>query len=199
MRVPFCCTISLMMEKSVRILDALPARLKQARSENGLSLEAVARLSGVSKSMVSQIERGESSPTIATLWNLTQALNVDFAGLLDASPTPDSIEVIHPDQVPMIDNIGEGCRIRILSPPEQVGKNEIYDLQLSAGGVLDSEPHKRGTREHLTVIEGDVEVRSGKVTTALRVGDTARYAADVPHRIAASKGNARAFLVVQGS
>ena len=188
-----------MMEKSVRILDALPARLKQARSEKGLSLEVVARLSGVSKSMVSQIERGESSPTIATLWNLTQALNVDFAGLLDSSPMSDSIEVIHPDQVPMIDNIGEGCRILILSPPEQVGKNEIYDLRLSAGGVLDSEPHKRGTREHLTVIEGEVEVRSGNVTTALSVGDTARYAADVPHRIAAAKGSARAFLIVQDS
>ena len=72
------------MDNDLPILDLLPARLKEARRAQGLSLDAVAKLSGVSRSMVSQIERGESSPTIATLWNLTRALQVDFAGLLDA-------------------------------------------------------------------------------------------------------------------
>ncbi len=59
----------------------------------GLSLEAVAKLPGVSRSKVSQIERGESSPTVATLWNLTRALQVDFAGLLEVRESP-RIEVI---------------------------------------------------------------------------------------------------------
>ena len=80
-----------MTDKSDAILTQLPARLKEARRVQGLSLDAVAKLSGVSRSMVSQIERGESSPTIATLWNLTRALQVDFAGLLDATPTADQI------------------------------------------------------------------------------------------------------------
>ncbi|TMV70167.1 helix-turn-helix transcriptional regulator, partial [Thioclava sp. BHET1] len=62
------------------IHDRLAASLKAARRSKNLSLDAVAKLSGVSRSMVSQIERGESSPTVATLWNLTQALHVDFAG-----------------------------------------------------------------------------------------------------------------------
>ena len=56
------------------ILTQMPARLKEARRVQGLSLEAVSNLSGVSRSMVSSIERGESSPTISTLWNLTRAL-----------------------------------------------------------------------------------------------------------------------------
>ena len=68
------------------ITDRLAASLREARRAQGLSLDAVAKLSGVSRSMVSQIERGESSPTVATLWNLTQALQVDFAGLLDGKP-----------------------------------------------------------------------------------------------------------------
>lgn len=196
-RTVLIAQISVMTEKSSDILNKLPVRLKEARRVNGLSLEAVAKLSGVSRSMVSQIERGESSPTIATLWNLTRALNVDFAGLLDTTPSSEQIEIVHPDQVPTIDNMGEGCRILILSPPEQVGQNEIYDLRLSAGGVLDSQPHKHGAREHLTVIDGDLEVTSGAETKVLSAGDTARYAADVPHRISALKGPARAFLVVQ--
>ena len=74
---------SVIMENSDAILSLLPARLKDARREKALSFDAVAKLSGVSRSMVSQIERGESSPTISTLWNLTKALQVDFAGLLE--------------------------------------------------------------------------------------------------------------------
>ena len=135
-----------MTDKPDAILTQLPARLKEARRVQGLSLDAVAKLSGVSRSMVSQIERGESSPTIATLWNLTRALQVDFASLLDATPTADQIEVLRSDQVPTIDNMGEGCRILILSPPEQAGLYELYELRLAPGGTLDSQPHARGTR-----------------------------------------------------
>ncbi len=177
-------------------LAQLPARLRDARRTQNLSLDAVAKLSGVSRSMVSQIERGESSPTIATLWNLTRALNVDFAGLLDAGPTAGRIETLRADDVPTIENLGKNLRIRILSPPEEAGKHEVYELIFSLGGVLDSQPHTRGAREHLSVIEGIVDVHSGTDEKRLHAGDTARYNADVPHRITAI-GAARAFLVVQ--
>ncbi|MEP2532970.1 XRE family transcriptional regulator [Shimia sp.] len=180
-----------------QILDLLPSRLREARRNQGLSLDAVAKLSGVSRSMVSQIERGESSPTIATLWNLTRALQVDFAGLLEEGADADRIEVLRDTQVPTIENRGEGCRIRILSPPKDAGKHEVYDIRFSPDGILDSKPHTRGAREHLTVVEGLVEVTSGEGSEDLRSGDTARYAADIPHCIRAKDGPARVFLVVQ--
>ncbi|MGB7242967.1 MAG: XRE family transcriptional regulator [Sulfitobacter sp.] len=185
-----------MTENPDAILNQLPAKLKEARRAQGLSLDAVAKLSGVSRSMVSQIERGESSPTIATLWNLTRALQVDFAGLLDGTQAAAQIETLRAVDVPTIDNLGSGCRIRILSPPEEAGKHEVYELAMSAGGMLDSQPHTRGAREHLTVIEGSLNITSADMTTLLNAGDTARYAADVPHRIAAENGPVRAFLVV---
>lgn len=188
--------LSYMTESSDKMLTQLPARLKEARRAQGLSLDAVARLSGVSRSMVSQIERGESSPTISTLWNLTRALQVDFAGLLDAAASGASIETLRAEDVPTIENLGKRVRIRILSPPEDAGKHEVYELIFSLHGSLDSKPHRRGTREHLTVIEGVVDVTSGDNTSRLQAGDTARYNADVPHRISAV-GAARAFLVVQ--
>ncbi len=185
------------MTSENQILDLLPTRLKEARREQGLSLDAVAKLSGVSRSMVSQIERGESSPTIATLWNLTRALQVDFAGLLEEASTEDRIETIRDAQVPSIDNMGQGCRIRILSPPEEAGKHEVYDLRFAEGGVLDSQPHTRGAREQVTVIEGEIEVTSGAAQDHLSAGDTASYAADVTHCLRATNGPARAFLIVQ--
>ncbi len=185
------------MSSDSHILGLLPSRLKEARRQQGLSLDAVAKLSGVSRSMVSQIERGESSPTIATLWNLTRALQVDFAGLLDDSNTADRIEVLRDGQVPTIENRGEGCTIRILSPPADAGKHEIYDIRFAPDGSLDSKPHARGAREQLSVIEGQVNVTSGDATQSLSAGDTARYAADVAHCIRAMNGPARAFLVVR--
>lgn len=186
-----------MTEKPDDILTRLPARLKAARRAQGLSLEAVSNLSGVSRSMVSQIERGESSPTIATLWNLTRALQVDFAGLLDEDTGRDRITVLRATDVPSIDNMGVGCRIRILSPPEDAGRHEIYDLRFDPGGALVSQPHTRGAQEQLTVIEGTLVVTSGKASNTVAIGDTARYAADVTHSITAKNGPARAFLVVK--
>jgi transcriptional regulator with XRE-family HTH domain len=179
------------------ITDRLAASLRDARRAQGLSLDAVAKLSGVSRSMVSQIERGESSPTVATLWNLTQALQVDFAGLLDGKPQA-GIEVTRAAAAPVIARAA-GVRIRILSPAEAVGEHEVYDLSFQPGAVLDSEPHSTGCREHLTVIEGHLSVTSGEDTSDLGPGDTARYPADRPHSIRAQEGPARAILIVQNS
>ncbi len=187
-----------MTDKTDDILTRLPARLKEARRAKGLSLEAVANLSGVSRSMVSQIERGESSPTISTLWNLTRALQVDFAGLLEESKATDQIEVLRNSEVPSIDNMGESCRIRILSPPEEAGGHEVYDIQFDKNGALNSQPHARGAREQLTVLEGAVRVTSGAAVSELRQGDTARYAADVTHSISADRP-ARVFLIVKNA
>ncbi len=187
-----------MTDNSDDILTRLPARLKEARRAKGLSLEAVANLSGVSRSMVSQIERGESSPTISTLWNLTRALQVDFAGLLEEANNADQIEVLHQAEVPSIDNMGQNCRIRILSPPEEAGGHEVYDIHFGEGGALNSQPHARGAREQLTVLEGAVQITSGSASSELRQGDTARYAADTLHSIS-SIGSARVFLIVKNA
>ena len=180
------------------IHDRLAASLREARKTRGLSLDAVAKLSGVSRSMVSQIERGESSPTVATLWNLTQALQVDFAGLLEGRDAP-GIEVTRAGDAPVIQGRGRGVSIRILSPAETVGEHEVYDLSFTAGGALDSAPHNPGCREHLTVISGALQVISGEAEERLGPGDVARYAADRPHSIRAGDGAARAILIVQDS
>ncbi|MEM9319271.1 MAG: XRE family transcriptional regulator [Pseudomonadota bacterium] len=188
-----------MTDSADNILNALPSRLKEARKSQGLSLDAIANLSGVSRSMVSQIERGESSPTIATLWNLTRALNVDFAGLMEQDAPGDKIDVLLASEVPTIENMGQGCRIAILSPPEEAGGHEVYDISFREGGVIKSQPHARGTTEQLTVLAGRIRVTSGAANRALSTGDTARYAADVAHEIAAEAGPGRVFLIVKSS
>ena len=185
------------MTQRAEIHDRLATSLRETRRARGLSLDAVARLSGVSRSMVSQIERGESSPTVATLWNLTQALQVDFAGLLEGRAAG-GIEIVRAHEAPVIAGRGAGVKIRILSPPEAVGEHEVYELIFDQGGALVSDPHGPGCREHLAVIEGRLQVESGEAAEVLGAGDTARYAADRPHAIRAEAA-ARAILIVQDS
>jgi transcriptional regulator with XRE-family HTH domain len=178
------------------IHDRLAASLRAARKARGLSLDAAAKLSGVSRSMVSQIERGESSPTVATLWALTQALQLDFAGLLEGRPAP-GIDVTRATAAPVITR--GGVTIRILSAPETVGAHEVYELVFASGARLTSDAHSPGCREHLTVLEGRLSVASGDAREDLAPGDVARYPADLAHEIAAEAGAARAILIVQDS
>jgi len=184
------------MENDQDITARLSRRLKVTRRDKGLSLDALAQMSGVSRSMLSQIERGQSSPTVASLWNLTRALGVDFAGLLDAEDENPIHEIIRAAQTPVIHRHGTGCHIRILSPAADVGRTEIYDISFDAGGALVSEPHKKGCREYFSLLTGAAEVTAGGQTVVLGPGDTLRYAADVPHAIRVSRAS-HAVLVVK--
>lgn len=188
------------MSSEKNIAERLAQRLRKARKSKDLSLEAMAKLSGVSRSMLSQIERGESSPTVATLWSLTRALQVDFAGLLDDATVDSTIkDVMRANRTPTIDSQGEGCRIRILSPPDQAGELEVYEILLAANGALISEPHSIGCRELLTVLEGSMTVTAGEENVDLNAGDTVRYAADCSHAIKATDTPAKALLIVYNS
>jgi mannose-6-phosphate isomerase-like protein (cupin superfamily) len=89
------------------------------------------------------------------------------------------------------------CELRILGPIELAGRFEWYSLTVQPGGSLDSQPHEPGSREHLTVQAGILEVQAGAEGARLRHGETARYAVDVPHRIHnPGKAVAQALLVV---
>jgi len=188
------------MKDRAGITQRLAARLREERTAKGLSLDALARLSGVSRSMLSQIERGESSPTVASLWNLTRALNIDFSALLDSERAAENPirEVMTADRTPMIRNRAAGCEIRILSSAEAVGQTEVYDIRFAAGASLESTAHEAGTVEHLTVLEGRLDIASGEEVVQAAAGDTVRYAADLAHAIRAA-APARALLIVQGA
>ena len=75
------------------------------------------------------------------------------------------------------------CELRILGPIDLAGRFEWYQLSVQPGGALDSRAHEPGSREHLTVHGGTLEVHAGAESARLRAGETARYAVDVPHRI----------------
>jgi mannose-6-phosphate isomerase-like protein (cupin superfamily) len=89
------------------------------------------------------------------------------------------------------------CDLRILGPIELAGQFEWYELTVQPGGTLESQAHEPGSREHLSALEGRLEVRSGDDRSPIGPGETARYAVDVPHAISnAGDTVAKALLVV---
>lgn len=174
--------------------------IQRERKARRLTLEHLSQLSGVSRSMLSQIERGESNPTLAVLWGLTQALKIDLADLLAGGVAPartSPIEVVPLAHTPEIKSPEGDWRLRILSPPDMAGHVEWYEVEIAAGRKLSSAPHALGTIEHLTAQTSGVTVKTALGEHALKSGETARYRADVDHEIRnAGKHPARALMVV---
>ena len=179
-----------------RVGDTLAA-LRQAQA---LSLDELSRKAGVSKSMLSQIERAQANPTVAVVWRLANALGVPIAELLGSAPTAPAapaITLVPTQATPSLRSPDGLCELRILGPVEMAGQFEWYELKLQAGGVLESQPHEPGTREHLTVASGSMELQVAHTSQKLKVSETARYPADCAHSIRnLSKTAASAWLVV---
>ena len=175
------------------------AALAALREQQALSLDELSRRAGVSKSMLSQIERAQANPTVAVVWRLANALGVPLTELLQSADpaTSPAITTVARHATPTLRGADNGCELRILGPIELAGQFEWYELQMQAGAVLASQAHGRGAREHLRVLSGQLALSAGDNSTTLVAGETARYAVDQPHSIRnPGPGRATALLVV---
>jgi transcriptional regulator with XRE-family HTH domain len=173
------------------------AALQRLRLARGLTLEDLSRIAGVSKSMLSQIEREKANPTIAITWRLANALGVAIGELLDDQRPVETIRVLDAHETPTLPGNHAGYVLRILGPMELAGRYEWYELTLAPGGELASQAHDPGTTEHLTVLHGSMELEVGTQKKKVKLGGTARYPADQQHAIRnPGKTEAKALLVV---
>jgi len=153
--------------------------LKRLRSEKALSLDAVAKLSGVSKSMLGQIERGEVNPTISTVWRIANGLKVSFTSLVTRAL--DDSEVIARDDVePLVEDGGKVRNYPAFAFDAERGF-ETYAVEIDPGGYLHADPHSAGTQEFITVHSGQLAVRAAEEEHLLGKGDSLRFKADAPH------------------
>jgi XRE family transcriptional regulator, regulator of sulfur utilization len=172
--------------------------LQRLRTERGLTLDDLSRTAGVSKSMVSDIERDKANPTIAVAWRLTNALGIGLDKLFSQTmAVTEPITVLKAHHTPTMANPTDHYQLRICGPMELAGKFEWYELVLSAGGRLISSGHEPGTMEHLSVSQGAIEVQVQGSTQKIRAGEMARYHADQAHHlINVGTTEAKALLVV---
>lgn len=173
-------------------------RVKKLRNDRGWSLEELAKASGVSRSMLSEIERERANPTLTVTFRIARAFGMTLQDLIgDVEESPPKIQVIRSRDRGQVFRSDKQCEIRTLSPLNLEKDVEFYEVTLRQGGALRSQPHFEGTREFLTVEEGLVKLESDGASEELGKGDSATYPADVPHAIVnAGSADALVFLVV---
>ncbi|MDI3430961.1 XRE family transcriptional regulator [Aeromonas sp. V90_14] len=159
----------------------LAQRLKGLRSELGWSLDVAARETGVSKAMLGQIERGESSPTVATLWKIATGFRVSFSSFIEPTPAEQGEVLYRTADVIRQQPAGEGMQVAPLFPYEGRFGFELFELTLLPGYQRESEPHEPGVTEHVIVISGLMEVLVEGEWRSLTQGEAVRFPADRPH------------------
>lgn len=155
--------------------------LARLRKRRALSLERLAALSGVSRAMLSQVEAGESTPTIALLWKIARGLDVRFADLLGDESTGD-VQILTARESKILSSANGAFTSRALFPFDTRRRAEFYELRLRAGHAEHAEAHAEGTFENIIVHAGRLKLTIADAPAIeLRAGDAVYFRADAPH------------------
>lgn len=161
-------------------MNAIVAKnTKRLREENKLSMDELAKLSGVSKSMLAQIERGDGNPTISTLWKISNGLKVPFDALTVRPKS--SYEIVKTAEIqPLLE---DGGRVKNYSifPDDENRRFAVYYLELDRESHWESEPHLKGTTEFITIFAGKIEIYADGHRFEIEKGESIRFKADTVH------------------
>ena len=163
--------------------QALGETIQRLRKAYNMSLGELSEQSGVAKSIISQIERNETNPTISTVVRLSKALDTTIDEVLRGESKSLFIEHQTKSGIPVLESQDGLCRLAIAGPLNLVDFFQWYDFHAKPKGVLESTPHPPGTVEHLYLVSGEIEVTTGGESKSLRSGEALRFRADVPHKI----------------
>lgn len=163
----------------MEIRQTIAKNIKEIRESKKITLDAAAKLTGVSRSMLAQIERGEVNPTISVLWKIANGYKTSFTSLLNQSEDAHLL-IKSEDVTPLFE--GDGLYInRPAFPFQDHTQFETYVIEILKGGCLNAQPHMKGTEEYLTVFSGELEVMAGNESFQIKKGDSLRFRADVEH------------------
>ncbi|MEI2264938.1 helix-turn-helix domain-containing protein [Erwinia sp. CGal63] len=150
--------------------------LKTLRQARAWSLSEAATQTGVSKAMLGQIERGESSPTVATLWKIATGFNVPFSLFINEQAMRATGEERR--RRPQTAATMQASPLFPYDP--QLGFDMLV-VELAAGALSESSAHERGVVEHVVVIAGELQLATGAQWHTLKAGEGLRFQADTSH------------------
>ncbi|MEI8144305.1 MAG: XRE family transcriptional regulator [Alphaproteobacteria bacterium] len=172
------------LETGAQVLSGnLGKTVQRMRKAYNLSLSELSEQSGVAKSIISQIERNETNPTLATIWRLSQALDVSIERVLASGTDEPFVEKLTRGDTPLLVSEDGLCRLSIIGWIKTVEWLQWYDFVAEPGGVLESDGHQRGSIESLSVLSGAFEVQVGDRTETVNAGESIRYRCDRRHVI----------------
>ena len=162
------------------LVEIVGGNLRRFRTRRGLSLDRLAKVCGVSRAMLGQIELGRSAPTINVLWKIAKALDLPFSALISQGPSVTTTVLRKVDSKHLLSQDGRFSS-RALFPYGGPRRVEFYELRLGGRSSAVSDPHAPGTTENLVVNRGLVEVVVNDRVYPLGCGDTIQFEADCPH------------------
>jgi len=184
-------------EPAPDLAPVVGANLRRIRSERSLSLEALARRSGVSRAMLGQIELGQSVPTINVVWKIARALELPFSALIATTRAASGTRVLAKKKTKRLTSHDGSFSSRALFPMDEPRRVEFYELDLKARSIEEADAHAPGTRENLVVVAGEIEIAIGEETHRLSTGDSILFEADAPHTYRnVGDDDARMYLVM---
>lgn len=153
--------------------------LKRIRTAEGMSLDSLAEQTGVSKSMLSQIENGTANPSLGVLEKIIAGLRIQINDLLETPPI-EQLMVDVKELIPVKELEG-GYRLWNCFPYEDNRKVEVYKMDIEPGGIYMSGGHGEKTREYITVTSGTVTVESNGKMQDVTVDQVYRFETGLPH------------------
>lgn len=175
----------------------LSSNIQKWRLRRGMSVSALARAADISKSTVSELERGHGNPSLDTLWSLAKSLNVPLGSLFVDSRVSSQVEVRRFSDAAVLAHSDGGHDARLLVGWQGKGEIEMALVTLEADARRDSAGNAPGVIEHAVCVEGVVEVGASDQSAVLNVGDLIVFAADQPHFYQAVGGTCRLLVVQQ--
>ena len=170
--------------------------IQRLRLEHNFTLDQLAAKSGVSKSILSQIERDRSNPTLATIWRITKALESPLENFFSANDGTFSFEKLGRNATPEVTSEDNRFRLRILGTLKTVSSVQWYEFNAEPGAELESESHGKGSLESITLCTGNLTVTIGDDIQTICAGETLRYQTDQPHILKnESKKDSHGFMV----
>ncbi len=162
-------------------VDAVAKNLSKIRENRSLSLDQLSELTGVSKSMLRQIETGKSSPTIATIWKIANGLKISFTTLL-STPHIDAVVRTFHGEKPLTSKTSD-YRLFPLVPFEPDRPFETYYVEMNPGTEFQSEPHDQGNvNEYVFVTKGSIEVTVMDKIFPVNENEFIQFQANHPHK-----------------
>jgi XRE family transcriptional regulator, regulator of sulfur utilization len=168
------------------INNNISKNLKQIRKEKGLTLEDLSLISGVSKSMLGEIERGSTNPTILVLWKIADGLKIPLTRLIKEEEL--DYTVVKNSDLKVIDNEPEYC-IYSIFPYYDLHKSEILKLEILPHSKHSNSGHMNDIDEYIYVAKGNIRFILNNEEFNLCEGDSVRFRGALSHEFINSYDN----------
>jgi transcriptional regulator with XRE-family HTH domain len=168
---------------------ALGQRIKAMRAQSALTLEQLSKQSGVSRAMLSTIERGEKSPTLPIIVRIASGFGISLSSLLGAEPDPASVVVIRAAKRLTFRDAETGFERWVLSPAHIENGLEFVEHRLPPGSSTGTLPaYASPTEKYLTVSTGRLTVHVDEQRHELKAGDSMYFEVKSPYRFVNDDG-----------